>query len=63
MAEDLPITHARLDLIVERLAAMEQALEDLETTLVVVVERLNQLAALYRTDHHGVGRGGMSNEP
>ena len=47
------------DPIEQRLAAIEQALEDLETTLVVVVERLNRLLALYRTDHYGVGRGGQ----
>ena len=45
-----------------RLEAIEYALEDLETTLVVLVERFNQFAALYRTDHYGVGRGGVQEE-
>lgn len=50
------------DPIERRLATIEQALEDLETTLVVLVERFNQFAALYRTDHYGVGRGGVQEE-
>lgn len=50
------------DPLERRLAAIEQALEDLETTLVVLIERFNRFAALYRTDHYGVGRGGVREE-
>lgn len=53
---------APLDLI-HRLEAIERTLEELETALVVLVERVNRCMALVRDDHYGVGRGGWRDAP
>lgn len=48
--------------VAERLRQIEQSLEVLETMLVMVLDRLEHLGTLVRTDHYGVGRGGMTPE-